>query len=61
MEEHAYVVYEVLKCTNETREEEDPECASEEEINAWIDTKLIQIKVIDTKIDFTTMEIFAVR
>ena len=52
--EHAYVVFEVLKCSNDTREEDDPLCEEPDKITEWIETKLIQIKVIDYKIDFTT-------
>ena len=57
LKEHAFVIYEVLKCHDDIRdtspldpdcdpdEEEcepvDPPCATMEEINEYIDTKLI--------------------
>jgi len=41
LKDHAYVIYEVLTCSNETKEEGDPECASEDEIEEWLATKLI--------------------
>ena len=37
--EHAYVVIEILVCHDEIRSESDPECASDEEIEKWIETK----------------------
>ena len=36
LEDHAYVVYEVSICTEEGRDEDDPECADEDEINEWL-------------------------
>ena len=32
LKEHAYVVYEINTCTNQTKEIGDPECKSEDEI-----------------------------
>ena len=62
-QEHAYVVYEVLVCTEDTRDPDlDPECETDrEKIEEWFSEKLIQVKVIDYKIDFKNRESFAVR
>ena len=59
--EHAYVIIEVHVCNNGTKKEDDPECATEDEIEEWIATKQIQLKVIDNKIDFTNLDNYAVR
>ena len=35
-----------MKCNDAIRSDTDPECASEDEINEWLDTKMIAIDVI---------------
>ena len=32
---HAYIFYDVVRCTNATRTDEDPECADEAAIDKW--------------------------
>ena len=61
LEEYSYVVFEVSNCNNDTRGENDPECATPEEINEWISTKQIQIRIVDNKIDFDSYSKNAVR
>ena len=50
-EDSAYVVYEVHKCSNKTMLPGYPACASNDEIEAWIDTKTAAFKMISSKID----------
>ena len=47
-EDHSYVIYEVLKCTEAVREElgYDKECRPIEEIDAWLEGKKLGFKVI---------------
>jgi len=64
LEDHAYVVIEISICTEENWDIEagDPACASDDEINEWLNQKVIQMKVIDNKIDFLNItKDFAVR
>lgn len=49
----SYVVYEVLKCTEETRLPGYPKCKSDQEIEDWLETKYAMIRFLDHKIDFT--------
>ena len=39
MEDHSYVIIEILKCHDAIRSENDPECADRDKINEWIETK----------------------
>jgi len=39
--DHSYIIVEVKNCDESTRNENDPECAPRDEINEWIDTKVI--------------------
>lgn len=50
-----------MRCTEETRIQGDPECASEEDIDAWFGVKVATIKIINTKIDFNSFEDIATR
>ena len=64
--DHAYLVYEVWRCTDDNRnidlldpsckgnhcETVDPPCATEQEIDDWIYSKKVFFKFINTKIDF---------
>ena len=61
LKDHAYVIFEILKCHEDTREEGDPECAEMEDINSWLRTKAVQFRMIDNKIDFNNREEYAVR
>jgi len=36
--EHAYVIYEIHKCSEKTRKNTDPECETMENINNWLST-----------------------
>lgn len=61
--DYAYIVYEVLRCSEENRNKEgiegcvgedcqvDPKCASKEEIDKWLYSKKIAFKVINNKIN----------
>ena len=49
------------KCSDATRGENDPECADMNEINEWLKTKALQIRVVDNKIDFDSYEDYAIR
>ena len=40
-QEHAYIIYEILKCHEDIREDGDPECASIEETNNWLKSKAL--------------------
>jgi len=59
--DHAYVIFEIHKCSNETRKEGDPECAEMSEINEWLTTKSLQFRMINNKIDFNNLNEYAVR
>jgi len=37
LQDHAYIIYEVHKCNEDTRHDDDPECAPMDEINEWLD------------------------
>ena len=60
-EDHAFIIYEVSKCTEDTRQDDDPECAPMNEINEWLSTKILHLKIIDGKIDFDSFDDYAVR
>lgn len=51
-EKHAYITYDVVRCTHGTREPKDPVCAKEEEIDAWLLHKKIFLRLINDKINF---------
>jgi hypothetical protein len=51
-EKEVLVIIEILKCTEETRLPDDPECADREAINEWINTKKAFFKVLNNKMDF---------
>lgn len=62
-QEHAYIVYEIWRCTDDPSRKMEgyPDCAPQEEIEAWMSSKLATMKVINTKIDFLDRGDFAVR
>jgi len=39
--DHSYVIFEINKCSDDTRKEDDPECAEMDEINEWLRTKAV--------------------
>ena len=52
---HSYIRYELQRCNDEVRNSLgiEKECASEEEINNFIERKKVSFRVIQDKIDFT--------
>ena len=52
MKDNAFIYYEVLRCSEETRKVTDPECATEDAINEWTQHKSIGMRVINNKINF---------
>ena len=50
-----------MKCQDDLRLDDDPACAPMNEINEWLETKQLHLKVIDNKIDFNSYEEMAVR
>lgn len=60
-ENHAYIIFEAWRCSEDTKEPGDPDCASDEDIVKWIDTKMLAMKVINKKIDFLDFGDTAVR
>ena len=61
LKDSSYVVYEVLKCTNATRQPGDPECLPDENITNWLENKYAQFRFINQKIDFNDRGEYAVR
>ena len=55
------MVYEILKCQDDLKEDDDPACADISDINDWLSTKQLHLKVVDNKIDFNSYEEMAVR
>ena len=57
-EKHSYVIYEINKCTDDVRESvgQDIECASENEIDAWLERKKVGFRIIQSKLDFSTFD-----
>jgi len=54
-------MYEIYKCHDAIKGPNDPECASMDEINEWLTTKKVHIKIVDSKIDFKWYGEYAVR
>ena len=54
-EDHSYVIYEFLKCNDASvvLEEGDPDCADNDAINTWLDTKSAHLRVLNAKVDFS--------
>ena len=52
--EHSYLIYEFVKCHDEIRKADDPPCKGRDEINEWLKTKSVHLRVLNDKIDFTT-------
>ena len=48
---HAYIVYDIVRCTEATRNAGDPECADEDAIDKWTEYKKIGIRIINKTID----------
>lgn len=61
LQEHSYVIYEFLKCTDDLREDGDPPCANIEDINVWLDKKSAHIRVLNKKVDFSLYDNLHVR
>jgi hypothetical protein len=61
LKDSAYIVYEIYKCSEETRLPGYPACASEPEIKDWISDKFIAFKILNQKIDFSDRDERAVR
>ena len=57
----SYVIYEIHKCNDATRLPDDPECASDEEIDEWLADKKAGFRFISQKIDFNDKSEYAVR
>ena len=54
-------MYEFRKCQDENRLPDDPPCAKPTEINAWLQTKAVHLKILNDKIDFSKFDDGAVR
>ena len=52
--EHAYIIFELRRCDNDTREEGDPVCATPEDTDEWLSTKYAFLRILNTKIDFSS-------
>jgi len=59
--DHAYIIYEIKRCEEDTKEAGDPDCADPDDIDAWLANKFATFKVINTKIDFNSFETVATR
>ena len=51
-QKHSKVILEINKCSNATREEGHPICATPEEIREWTERKTARLRIINQKIDF---------
>mmetsp|Transcript_41931 Transcript_41931/g.64189 ORF Transcript_41931/g.64189 Transcript_41931/m.64189 type:complete len:115 (-) Transcript_41931:730-1074(-) len=60
-EDHKYFIFEVMRCSEETKVPGDPDCATPDAIDAWLDQKFLTFKVINKKIDFNSFEEVATR
>lgn len=61
LKDSAYIIYEIHKCSNETKLPGYPDCKSDDEIEAWLENKYVMFKFINQKIDFTDRGEYAVR
>ena len=59
--DHAYIIFEVKPCKDENRDKKDPLCASNDEIDKWLEPKKLIVKVINQKGDFSSYESIAIR
>lgn len=50
--ETTYVIYQMLRCSEETRIEGDLECHDDTIIEPWLADKSIHLRVLNEKIDF---------
>lgn len=55
-EKHAYITYDVLRCTHETKAPDDPECADEAAIDEWLKHKKIFVRFLNDKINFMSRD-----
>ena len=54
--DHSYIIWNVVRCSEETRQEGDPECATTPEIDKWVGTKRIFMRVLNEKVDFKSWD-----
>ena len=52
----AYMIYDVYRCSNETKVEGDPECAEDHAIRKWLQHKKLFMRVLNTKINFESFD-----
>ena len=50
---HSYLVYEFVKCSAEPKRLGDPDCATDPEIEEWLSTKTVHLRVLNSKVDFS--------
>ena len=50
--DHAYIIYDVKRCSEATRVEGDPECAQSGEIDSWTHSKELSFRVLNKNVDF---------
>ena len=53
LQEHSYLIYEIVKCTKDSRKDGDPPCETMGNINKWLSTKAAHMRVLNKKVDFT--------
>lgn len=54
--DHAYLNYEIFKCSEETKIAGDPECESEANVREWLLHKKIQFNVLNDQIEFKSFD-----
>ena len=60
-ENHSYLMYEFRKCQDENRLPDDLKCKSKVEIDKWLATKAVHLRILNDKIDFSKFDHGAVR
>ena len=60
-ENHSLLVYEFRKCEDENRLPDDPPCKPMKQINDWLRTKAVHLRILNDKIDFSKFDHGAVR
>ena len=55
-EEHSYLMYDFVKCHDAIRQAGDLPCKSRSEINEWLKTKSVHLRVLNDKIDFSKFD-----
>lgn len=51
----------MVRCSEDTRQEGDPECATTPEIDEWVGAKRIFVRVLNEKVDFKSWKTEAIR